>query len=234
MPTPTADRPPLQLVVFDVAGTTVNDPGAVNACLRAALASAGVEASRSAVDAVMGLPKPEAIRILVEQAGALDRLAPALATIHDDFEARMLAFYRQDPSVVPVPGIEALFDALKARGIRRALDTGFGHTITASILERLRWDTLGRIDAHVSSDQVPRGRPHPDMIRHLMAGLGVTDPRAVAKVGDAPADLQEGTNAGCPIVIGVTWGTHTRSQLAPFPHTDLVDTIAELSDRLLG
>ena len=52
-------------------------------------------------------------------------------------------------------------------------------------------------------------------------------------MGDTPVDLEEGTNAGCGRVIGVTRGTHTRAQLLPYPHTDLIETVADLP-RLLG
>jgi phosphoglycolate phosphatase-like HAD superfamily hydrolase len=66
------------------------------------------------------------------------------------------------------------------------------------------------------------------MIRRLMADLGVSDAWSVAKVGDTPADLEEGTNAGCGRVIGVTNGTHSREQLAEYPHTDLIGSVADL------
>ncbi len=59
-----------------------------------------------------------------------------------------------------------------------------------------------------------------------MDRLGVADPRRVAKVGDTPADLLEGKNAGCGLIVGVTQGTHARKELEPYPHTCLIDTIA--------
>ena len=52
-------------------------------------------------------------------------------------------------------------------------------------------------------------------------------PAHVAKVGDTPADLEEGHNAGCGLVVGVVGGTHTREQLEPYPHTHLIETIAD-------
>ncbi|HLK56747.1 MAG TPA: hypothetical protein VKU00_09290, partial [Chthonomonadaceae bacterium] len=58
---------PVQLVVFDMAGTTVYDGDAVNICLREALASADVTVTREAVNGVMGIAKPVAIRMLLEQ-----------------------------------------------------------------------------------------------------------------------------------------------------------------------
>jgi phosphoglycolate phosphatase-like HAD superfamily hydrolase len=95
------------------------------------------------------------------------------------------------------------------------------------------WSRNVLIDATISSDEVARGRPYPDMIQDLMNRLGVEDPQRVAKVGDTPADLEEGRNAGCGLVIGVTAGTHSREQLERYPHTHLIETIAELP-ALLG
>ena len=96
------------------------------------------------------------------------------------------------------------------------------------ILDRLGWKKNPLIAATITSDEVPRGRPHPDMIRALMAKLGIGDPANVAKVGDTPADLDEGTAAGCGLVVGVTEGTHTRGELEPHPHTHLIGSIVEL------
>ncbi len=214
----------LELVVFDLAGTTVEDPGAVNLCLRSALEKAGIAVDAQAVDRVMGLPKPEAIHILMEAAGRSEALG-RVEEIHQDFQTRMRQFYRDDSSVRAVPGVEDLFGRLKAAGVRIGLDTGFDHSITKVILDRLGWVENGLVDAHVSSDQVANGRPEPLMIRHLMEATGVTRPESVAKVGDAAADLLEGENAGCRWVIGVTWGTHTRTQLEGWPHTHLVESV---------
>jgi phosphonatase-like hydrolase len=217
-----------ELVVFDMAGTTVEDRGSVNLCFRQALAVAGLNADPTQVDAVMGLAKPEAIRILIEQAGRSDQLGARVGAIHADFVARMIVFYESDPSVRAVPGIEGVFEVLRNAGAGVALNTGFSRDITDAILRRLGWKSESTIAASVASDEVPRGRPHADMIQLLMARLGVNDPTRVAKVGDAPADLAEGTNAGCGWVIGVTWGTHTRGQLAGLPHTHLIDQVGEL------
>ena len=55
-----------ELVIFDMAGTTVYDGGSpVHRCLRESLASAGVAVTHEQVNAVMGLPKPDAIRQLL-------------------------------------------------------------------------------------------------------------------------------------------------------------------------
>jgi phosphonatase-like hydrolase len=223
----------IELVVFDMAGTTVHDDDTVNRCLREALLEAGLAVTRAAVNAVMGLPKPEAIGLLIEESTMRDRLRDRVGAIHQDFVERSVRYYQADSSVREVRGAGRVFEVLKRAGIRVALDTGFDRAITDVILKRLGWLGHSSIDATISSDQVTRGRPHPDMIIALMNRLGVVDPGRVAKVGDTPADLEEGRNAGCGMIVGVIGGTHSRAQLATHPHTHLIETIADLPG-LLG
>jgi phosphonatase-like hydrolase len=221
------------LVVFDIAGTTVNDDDSVNRCLRGSLLAAGLEVSASEVNAVMGLPKPDAIAILIGQTPLQDELRQLVDEIHREFVARSIDFYRNDPSVHEVPGTTRVFEVLKQSGILVALDTGFNRSITQVILDRLEWSDSRLIDATICSDEVRRGRPHADMIEALMSRLCIIDPMRVAKVGDTPSDLQEGQRAGCGLVVGVTAGTHTRRELEPYPHHHLIETIADFP-RLLG
>src|SRR5262245_44130929 len=56
---------PIQLAVFDVAGTTILDGDAVATSLADAIRARGIPVSRREVLAVMGLPKPVAIRQLL-------------------------------------------------------------------------------------------------------------------------------------------------------------------------
>jgi phosphonatase-like hydrolase len=219
----------IELVVFDMAGTTVRDPGAVNACFHAALTSAGVQVAPEAIDAVMGLAKPEAFRRLIETSCDAVRMRDRVNELHQDFIARMRHYYATDPDVAEMPSASMTFAALQRARVKVALNTGFSRDIVQVLLDRLGWNGAGSpVDAVVTSDEVPRGRPHPDMILHLMTRLGVRDAARVAKVGDTPADLEEGTNAGCSVVVGVTNGTHRRTQLEKYPHTHLIDTLAEL------
>jgi phosphonatase-like hydrolase len=219
----------IELVVFDMAGTTVRDPGAVNACFRAALTAAGLYVAPPLVNTVMGLPKLEAFRRLVAASPAADRYRDRIDAMHQDFIARMKHYYATDPAVGEMPAASATFAALRRSGIKIGLNSGFSRDIVQVLLDRLGWSGAApKIDAVVASDEVPRGRPHPDMIFRLMAQLGMGDAARVAKVGDTPADLEEGTNAGCGLVIGVTNGTHSRAQLEPYPHTHLIDSLAEL------
>ena len=230
--------PPLtpELVVLDMAGTTVQDDDAVNRCLCTALAGAGLAVSRDEVNEVMGMPKPVAIGLLLERRKYRGGPAPPaeVTLIHEDFLRRMISFYRTDPAVREIDGASEVFGELRRAGLKLALDTGFSRNIVDAILKRLGWTGNELLDATVASDEVPRGRPHPDLVFRAMELTGVTDARRVAKVGDTPSDLQEGRAAGCGLVIGVTNGSHTREQLEPHPNTHLIENLRELPSILLG
>lgn len=217
----------IRLAVFDLAGTTVHDGDAVASCFAAALAVVGVAAGRAAIDSVMGLHKPEAIGLLLAAAGRPVTEA-VVGEVHDDFVRRMKQYYATSPDVREIPGASAAFAALRAAGVKVAVDTGFGREIVEVLLGRLGWLEPGVLDGSVCSDEVERGRPHPDMIRALMAKFGVEDARQVAKVGDTRADLEEGHNAGCGLNVGVTSGASSREQLLACPHSHVVASVADV------
>ena len=66
------------------------------------------------------------------------------------------------------------------------------------------------------------------MIAKAMRDLGISDaqPRGQGRRHARPI-CEEGTAAGCGLVIGVTAGSHTAEQLEAVPHTHLVGTVAE-------
>lgn len=216
----------IELVVFDMAGTTVKDDDAVNACFRAAFAEAGFSIAESEINSVMGLAKPHAIKLILERDPGRDATPSAVARIHGSFLDRMISHYERCEGIAEVKGASQAFLRLRVLGIKVALDTGFSRPIARAILERLGWQRSGLIDAVVTSDEVARGRPYPDMIERAMKLTGVRDAARVAKVGDTPADLAEGTAAGCGLVVGVTSGTHSEESLRVHPHTHLIASVA--------
>ena len=223
-------QPSLALVVFDLAGTTIEDHHVVGSCLVEAVAAVGVTVGRDDANAVMGLPKPVAIaQLLSKLDGArvdvsCERVVRAAAT----FQEKILRHYGSPGAVVPISGVEDVLETLRANGAKIAIDTGFSSAIAAAITDRLGWIESGLVDTCVASDEVRLGRPAPDLLFEAMRRTGVVDPKAVAKVGDTPADLGEGASAGCGWNIGVTYGTHSRAELADHPHTMLIDDIHQL------
>lgn len=61
-----------------------------------------------------------------------------------------------------------------------------------------------------------------------MEYLNVQNVRNVIKIGDTPADMLEGFNAGCKAVIGVTQGSTPIEVWGKYYHTHVLDTVKEL------
>src|SRR5258708_158594 len=61
-----------------------------------------------------------------------------------------------------------------------------------------------------------------------VALAGVAVEARFRSMGAAPADLLEGTAAGCGFVVGVTSGAHTAGELEAHPHTHLISSLREL------
>ena len=220
-----------ELIVFDLAGTTVKDNHDVHRALQNALARYGALISLDEANTVMGIPKPLAIRTLLitcDRFHGRPITEDLVREIHHTFVEEMIHFYQQDPSVGEKDGVSDTFRKLKERKLKVAIDTGFDRQITDSILQRLGWVQNNLIDVSVTSDEVPRGRPYPDLIFKAMELTHVTDSKGVAKVGDTTSDLLEGNAAGCGWVIGVTTGAYTRTELLKEKHTHLIENVHEV------
>lgn len=225
---------PIELVVFDLAGTTVKDNKDVHRVLQQALASFDVTISIEDANVVMGIPKPIAIRALLEKRyhGSIAITSGWIQEIHHVFVERMITFYKTDLGVGEKDGVSDTFRKLKENKLKVVVDTGFDRQIVDPLLARLGWVEKNLIDASVTSDEVANGRPHPDLIFKAMELTGVKDVSRVAKVGDTASDLQEGTSAGCGLVIGITTGAFSESELMKEKHTHLIKDVPSLLEIL--
>jgi phosphonatase-like hydrolase len=228
----------IQLVVFDIAGTTVRDKGNVAEAFIAAFDDYGINVPVAEVKKVMGFRKMDAVVLLLEKfapgkfargKGGQEDADELADRIHTRFIQRMIEFYLNDETLAPLPHAETVFRALKKQGIKVALNTGFTRSITDTILHRLRWDDRSPlIDQVICSDEVPRGRPNADMIDALIDDLGIDSPARVLKVGDTEVDVEEGRNAACGKVVSVTTGAYTREQLQSYGPDFIIDDLREL------
>ncbi|GAB3543762.1 HAD family hydrolase [Spirosoma fluminis] len=230
---------PIELVVFDMAGTTVTDHHEVERCFAQAAAETGLNVTDERILAMQGLAKRYVFETLwKEQSGDLH---PDITTQVDvsyaAFQGILEEHYLRN-GATPTEGCLDVFRYLHDRGIAIALTTDFYRTVTDIILEKLGWlnglngqriggpDSL--IQVSIASDEVERGRPYPLMIERAMALLVGSNPKAVVNIGDTPSDLLSGRAAGVGLNLGVTNGTHTREQLEVHPHDYLLGSLAEL------
>ncbi|MEU3648921.1 phosphonatase-like hydrolase [Lentzea sp. NPDC034063] len=207
---------PVDLVVLDIAGTTVEEHGLVYKALADTVIAAG--GSAEDVGDWMGADKYEAISSML---GKSDVDAE-----FKDFHERLGQYYAETPPT-PIPGVPEAFEHLRSNGVKVALTTGFDRPIVDGLLDVLGWRE-GVLDAVVCVDDVSAGRPAPYMIFKAMELTGVRDVRRVLTAGDTTRDLQAGMNAGAGFVVGVLSGSQTAEELGTAKHTHLLKSVAEI------
>src|SRR5579871_1051635 len=216
---------PIRLVVLDVGGTIVEERGDVPAALISALGKRGIIVTPAEINQWRGAAKREVVRHFVAERKKVSDAErnKLIEASYADFRARILDSYR---TVKGIGGAEDAFRAMRKMGLTLATSTGFDGPITSSILGRFGWEHY--FAARITSDDVVQGRPSPYMLFHAMEAARVDSVAQVVAVGDTPLDLQAGTNGGVRGVVGVLSGVGTRKTMAPEPHTDLIDSVAEL------
>jgi len=204
----------IDLLVCDMAGTVVEEGGIVYETLQRVMIEDGLNVPDEAMEPWHGAKKEAVIEHFALQAGTNPAdLEAQIVRISDNFLAAIEKAYFSDDSGVKVidPSLEAFFRNLQAAGVKVALDTGYPARIQEGLVKKLGFDHI--VDGYISAYQVKEGRPFPYMIHQLMERLGIENVRRVAKVGDSVRDIEEGHNAGCGLVIGVTSGADTAETL---------------------
>tara|TARA_R110000868_G_scaffold34421_1_gene124324 strand:- start:24236 stop:24916 length:681 start_codon:yes stop_codon:yes gene_type:complete len=217
----------IELVVFDMAGTTVNEDNVVYKTLQQAINKKQYNLSLDFVlEHGAGKEKHQAIKdILAVKTG--EEQNDAALEIFKDFRKLLEAAY-ENLDVTTYAGVEDLIDFLRKENIKVALNTGYDTNTAQFLLDKMKWKLGLQFDVLVTADDVQLGRPNPDMIFEAMKILQITDASKVIKAGDSIIDIEEGKNALCGITIGVTTGAHTRKQLALARPTYILDSLLEL------
>src|SRR6056297_266195 len=217
----------IELVVFDMAGTTVDEDNVVYKTVRAAINAAGYAFTQEQVQAAgVGKEKSQALRDVLALDGK-PHPESEVAAIFADFQQQVATAYAE-LQVREQPGASELFAALHQRGVKVVLNTGYDRATAEGLLRKLGWEIGHHIDALVTASDVSHGRPAPDMIDKAMAMTGVRNREAVAKVGDSQIDIEEGQNAGCGMTLGITTGAQSAAQLRASQPTAVIDRLPEL------
>ncbi len=233
--------PNVSMVMFDLAGTTVQDDNAVAKCLHQAALEYGLPAALSQIETRIGTNKIHLFQSLIAESQgrsvSVDELEkkkdPATyeeaRRLFDRYTEIMIDHYRQE--VRGIPGAEDTFRWCRAHGIKVATDTGFHRDVTDAIMAGLGWVENGLVDLAVDVEHVGGvGRPAPFMIHYAMRQLDVHNVNEVIKVGDTPADMLEGYHAGCRGIVGVLSGPIPLMAWGKYRHTHVIASVAELPE----
>ena len=220
-----AEPPKIRLVALDVGGTILQDHGDIVEALRNSMGRREIVVSAAEIAPWRGAAKRDVIRHFVDLQSKLNEAGRQTlsAEIYRTFVEQVNQAYKTVP---PVEGAEQAIRKLRESGYLIATTTGFDREIVMPIFHRLGWEKY--FAAMVASDDVAQGRPAPYMLFHAMETAGVTSVAEVMAVGDTPLDLQAASNAGVRGMVGVLTGVGTREQLSREPHTDIIQSVADL------
>jgi phosphonatase-like hydrolase len=217
----------IELVVFDMAGTTVDENNVVYKTVRQSINAAGYNFTQEQVQtAGAGKEKSQAIRDVL----ALDGDAHSEAEVQSifaDFKRRLVEAY-DSLNVTEQPGASETFRELHSRGIKVVLNTGYDRPTAEKLVHKIGWVVGTDFDALVTASDVETGRPAPDMIYLAMALTEVTDASAVIKIGDSRIDIEEGQNANCGMALGITTGAQPENELLQSNPTAVIHHLSDL------
>ena len=214
----------IKLVVFDIAGTIIEDHGEVVRAFAKALMENGIPFAEDELKNWKGASKREVIRHFVKRGAPTGDFEPKVEASYRRFRSELESCYIE--RLVPIAGAVETFRWCRDHDILLATTTGFYREISDLVLNQMGWRDF--FAANVSSSDVQQGRPAPYMIFHAMEATGVQNVKEVVNIGDTPLDLQSGSNAGVAGVIGVLTGAHDRETLEREPHTHIINSVAEL------
>lgn len=222
------DEIELEVVVLDLAGTTVVDDGVVEGAFASAWdAVRGVEQGRAEaiehVRATMGQSKIDVFRHF---AADEDEAQAFVREFERAYEATVAA-----GGCVAIPGAEEVIRALVELDVPVVFTTGFSRQTVDSILAALGWDALGV--SSLTPAEAGRGRPYPDLPLTALLRSGASSVDGMVVVGDTPADMRSGVAAGAGLVVGVLTGAGSEEELFEAGADEVIESIAELPE-LLG
>lgn len=220
----------IELLVLDMAGTTIDEDNVVYKTLMQAVNNHGYKVSLDEVLAsCAGKEKFDAIETLLEELNGKKEDAEA---IFKNFSEELRLAY-QNLEVKPIKGVEDFLLKVRTSGKKVVLNTGYSSEIAQQLIKKLDWKVNVHFDAMITADDVTASRPNPDMIFLAMKQFGISNAKKVLKAGDSAIDIEEGKNAGCGMIIGVLSGAQNRSELEKAKPDYIFERISDAENILL-
>jgi HAD superfamily hydrolase (TIGR01509 family) len=180
----------ISVAVFDLDGILVDSEQVWDDARRSLAAARGIPWPEEATHAMIGMSSPEWSRYMHEQVG----LPESPEEINREVVAWMERLYRAE-----LPVIDGAVDAVRRLGgeLRLGLASSSNRPVIDLVLELT--GLADAFEATVSSEEVGRGKPAPDVYLEALRRLGVGGSEAVA-IEDSHSGIRAAHAAGMRVV----------------------------------
>lgn len=220
----------IKMLVFDMAGTTVNEHGIVYQTMSRTLSEYGLGVKPGEIDKWHGANKAEVFNHYLNNSDIFKMHSETYQNnfrkdIYNKFYKSLEEEYFTSNKISLIhEDVPKIFNNIRETGIKIALNTGYNKNIQTAIINKLCMNEF--IDDYISSEEVSRGRPYPYMIHSLMERNHIEKTSQVIKFGDTKNDIIEGINAQCLASIGVLSGADNYQTLSN--STIIIDDITKI------
>ena len=211
----------IELICFDMAGTTMVDNGLVLEAFRGTIDELGVlgeeaETAEAYVVETMGQSKIEVFTAL---------FGDRAVTANETFERHFIEA-AQELGVSEIAGARSTVEVLRGFGLKVALTTGFSPATREALIDVLGWSDLFEI--RISPADAGRGRPAPDMLLVCALRTQISAMNCLMAVGDTASDMQAGRRAGAGVCVGVLSGNDDELRLKASGADNVVNSVVDL------
>lgn len=212
---------PLRALIFDLDGTLV-DANAIHAkAWQRALEEHGYRVPVGRILKEIGVGGTALVTALVG-AEAEKEEGEELRERHDSLYLEMI----EGRDLRVFDKVEALFEALRARGLQTAIATASQKESLEKVMKRAGLPLDQWADALVTDSDVDGSKPAPDSVTAAADKLGLS-PAACGMVGDTPYDMTAARRAGA-VALGVLTGVHPEEDLHAAGARAVFKSVADL------
>jgi len=178
-------------VVFDMDGLMLDSERLVRTLWQDAVRRRGYALTDAIHATLIGRREPESEELLRAHFGAAFPLAEIRSEVQDDWHRRVL-----DHGIPRKPGLDPLLDFLEANAIPKAVATSTARQQALISLGPL----FDRFHATVCGDEVPEGKPAPDIYLRAAERLDVSPSDCLA-LEDSIAGVTAAERAGMTVIM---------------------------------
>lgn len=192
----------IHAVAFDMDGLLLNTEDLYEEVTKELLQRRGRTFKEEVRTKMIGLPAPKAYQVLIES----ESLEETWQELHEDTERIFEGIL--ETKLQTLHGVEETLQAVKNKGLPRCVATSSTRAFALKALEIV--GVLDKLDFVLTAEEVPRGKPFPDIYLEAAKRMGVETGKMLVL-----EDSQNGTKAG------VTAGAYVIS--VPNRHTQKGD-----------